>query len=237
MWQGFPAVLDDYGGHVPLKTPTRRLAYGLVAMLCGIMFMGAGAAFDSGPSFDARAIMAWTAKAFFGETQYDLTEIDGREAVRASCDHSASGKYLYRKIDLTKTPVMEWTWRVDETFSQNIDETARAGDDYPVRIYVMTNARRPWRTRALNYVWSSAKAGPADWPNAYARQTHMIAVRSGPPEKSGQWITERRNIREDFKRYHGIDLTAIDAVAIMTDCDDIGVVAEGWYQDIRFVTE
>lgn len=220
-----------------LIAPPRRFGYLLASTLCCALFTGTGTASDARPSFDARAIMAWTTRAFVGATQYSLVEIDGSEAVQASCYHSASGKYLYKKIDLTKTPVMEWSWRIDHTFSHN-DETARAGDDYPVRIYVIANGGlRPWRTRALNYVWSSAEAGPTDWPNAYTGQTHMIAVRSGPPETTGLWVTERRNVREDFKRHHGIDLTVIDAIAIMTDCDDIGTVAKGWYRDVRFVTE
>lgn len=216
----------------------RALAYALVAALGSTIDAGIGAASEGEPSFGARAMISWITRAFVGETQYELVEIDGKEAVRASCDHSASGKYVYEKIDLTTTPVMEWTWRVDKTFSQDVDETARAGDDYPARIYVITDRGwRPWRTRALNYVWSSANAGIAHWPNAYTAQTHMIAVRAGPAEKPGLWKTERRNVREDFKRYHGIDVAIIDAVAIMTDCDDIGTTAEGWYRDIRFVTE
>jgi hypothetical protein len=216
----------------------KPLAYVLVTLLGCITGTESGAAVDGELSFSARVIMTWATKSFRGETEYRLVDIDGREAVHASCSGSASGKYLHEKIDLSKTPIMEWTWRIDEPLPPGVDETTRAGDDYSVRVYVIKDGGwRPWRTRALNYVWSRSNAGPVDWPNAYTPQAHMIAVRSGQPGKAGLWATERRNVREDFKRYHNMDLAGIDAVAIMTDCDDMGTVAEGWYRNIRFVPE
>lgn len=93
----------------------------------------------------------------------------------------------------------------------------------------------PWRSRAVNYVWASAMPVGTSWPNAYLGQTHMVALRSGPPDAPGQWMTERRNVRDDFRRFHGMEIDSIDAVAIMTDCDDLGATAEAWYGGLRFL--
>ena len=183
-------------------------------------------------------IIGWDPHSFDGETRYELVEVDGREAIHAQCtDGTASGLFLEQTIDLDETPVVEWEWRVDETFS-GIDETVRAGDDYPARLYAVDEHRvLRWRTRALNYVWASEMDKGADWENAYASQARMIAMQSGPPEESGQWVTERRNLREDFKTFHGRDLDEIDALAIMTDCDDVGEPIEAWYGEIRLLPE
>ncbi|MDN3519636.1 DUF3047 domain-containing protein [Aquisalimonas lutea] len=183
-------------------------------------------------------IIDWEGHSFSGETRYELVEVDGRQAVHARCtDASASGLFLQEEVDLEATPIVEWRWRVDEAFS-GIDETTKAGDDYPARIYAVDeHSILRWRTRALNYVWSSEMEQGADWPNAYASQAHMIAVRSGPPEREGQWHIERRNLREDFRRFHDRDLERINAFAIMTDCDDVGEPAEAWYGEIRLLPE
>jgi hypothetical protein len=90
----------------------------------------------------------------------------------------------------------------------------------------------PWNTMALNYVWASGQPQGAEWPNAYASQARMIAVRSGAGDG---WVTERRDLRADFRRLHGEDVTTIDAVAIMTDCDDRGGSAEAFYGGVRFL--
>jgi hypothetical protein len=163
--------------------------------------------------------------------------MDG-EALRARCFNSASGLFLKRKIDLRVTPVIEWSWRVDAVFDASVDETTKAGDDFPARLYVVREGGvAVWRTRAINYVWASAMPAGSDWPNPFASQARMVALHSGAPAAPGQWITERRNIREDFRRYHGRDVESIDAVAIMTDCDNRGAAAEAWYGPVRFLAE
>lgn len=186
--------------------------------------------------FEPAAIMEWSTKAFAGETRYELTQSNGRAAVHAECrDGAASGLILERDIDLTETPVVEWRWRAGR-LPNGADETQRAGDDYAARLYAVdANRLLRWRTRAVNYVWSSGMERGADWPNAYLSHAHMVAVRSGPPADPGRWQTQRRNLREDFQRYHGRDVQRINALAIMTDCDDTGEPAEAWYGTIRLL--
>ncbi|MFW5816707.1 MAG: DUF3047 domain-containing protein [Wenzhouxiangella sp.] len=182
-------------------------------------------------------IVEWERESFSGQTEYTLVEVDGRPALHAQCDDAASGLWLRREIDIVNYPIVEWTWRVDETF-QDIDETSRAGDDYPARLYVVLDGG--WlrlRARAVNYVWASVEPKGADWPNAYASRARMVAVQSGPPDQPGTWHTQRRNVREDFRELHDRDLDKIDAVALMTDCDDAGGTAEAWYGEIRFLPE
>ncbi len=179
----------------------------------------------------------WDRHSFQGDTRYQRVEVDGQAALHAVCnDATASGLFYREEIDLRETPVMEWRWRVDDTF-RDIDETTRAGDDYPARIYVVEEHRvLRWRTRAVNYVWSSMQAAGNHWENAYASQARMIAIR-GPEDTGEGWRTERRNVREDFQRFHGRSPERINAVAIMTDCDDTGQTAEAWYGEIRFLSE
>lgn len=191
----------------------------------------------AGMTFKPSDIIDWPPHSFEGNTRYELTEVDDREAIHAVCnDATASGLFYREDIDLEKTPVVEWRWRVDATF-EDIDETVKAGDDYPARLYVVDeHSVLRWRTRALNYVWASDHEAGSDWPNAYASQARMIAVRDADDASTG-WQTERRNIREDFQRFHDRELDRINAVAIMTDCDDTGQDTEAWYGEIRFLPE
>jgi hypothetical protein len=177
--------------------------------------------------------MGWEAKSFAGETDYELVQTDQGPAVRARCtEETSSGLFLRREIDLTQTPVLEWSWRVGGTYGA-VDETKKVGDDYPARIYVVDeHAVFPWRTRALSYVWSSAMDEGDDWPNAYAEQVHMIAVDAGEDD-TGTWRSYRRNVRDDFERFHGREVESVDAIAIMSDCDDTGRDSEAWFGAIR----
>jgi len=187
--------------------------------------------------FTPEHIMQWEAHSFTGETRYQLTEIDGRAAVHAVCDAgSASGLFYEQDIDLEQTPIIEWEWRVEQVFT-DVDEQTRAGDDYPARLYAVDrhNLMR-WRTRAVNYVWASDMSEGKQWENAYQSRAVMVAMRSGADAETG-WVTERRDLREDFRDIHGRDLTVLNALAIMTDCDDTGQSIEAWYGEVRLLPE
>lgn len=188
--------------------------------------------------FEPSEMIHWRSEAFQGRTQYDLDRSGSKPAIAANCESSASGLFLRQHIDLRATPIIEWSWRVETVFDSSADERTKAGDDYPARLYVVKDGGLlPWRTRAINYVWSSRMPRGSNWPNAYAAQAHMIAVRSGVASAPDQWMTERRDIREDFRRYHGVDLESIDAIAIMTDCDDRATTAKAWYGGVRLLPD
>lgn len=188
-------------------------------------------------SFAPEDTIRWEAHAFVGTTSYTLVQRDGRSAIEAFCTQgTASGLFRRGRIDLRATPIVEWEWRVDSVLTGN-NETSRSGDDYPARLYLVDdNPVLRWRTRAVNYVWSSAKGRGSDWPNAFAPQARMIAVADASDAGQG-WRTERRNLREDFLRYHGREPERITTVAIMTDCDNTGQHARAWYGNIRFLPE
>lgn len=216
------------------------VAGGLMAQAVLLLWLLSGALIAAEPlrTITPEQMIEWEPHAFAELTQYQLTTHRGRTAVEALCaPGSASGLFYLGEIDLEATPIIEWDWAIAMTFD-DIDETTRSGDDYPARLYVVDD-RRPWlwQTRAVNYVWSSVQPRRSVWPNAYQQRAIMIAVQSGLPEEPGAWVTQRRNIRQDFQVQHERDLRRINSLAIMTDCDDAGQPAQAWYGEIRFYAE
>ncbi|KAF0190747.1 MAG: hypothetical protein FD165_2416 [Gammaproteobacteria bacterium] len=184
-------------------------------------------------NFSAGNLADWSEQVFKGHTVYQPATIDGRQALSAVSAASASGLHKKVKIDLAATPYLEWSWRTDDIL-RGIDETTRAGDDYPLRLYVIfSRGWFFWQTYALCYVWASNKPADAAWPNAYTSNTIQLAVQSGEA-RLGEWLDYRRDVRADIKRYMGFDVDHIDAVAIMTDTDNSAQRASAWYGDIIF---
>jgi len=115
-----------------------------------------------------------------------------------------------------------------------VDERTTAGDDYPARVYVVVSGGAAfWKTRSLVYVWSSHQPVGATWNNAFTSNARVMALRSGTRD-AGQWVSEKRDIRADFRQLFGEDIAQIDAVALMTDTDNSGQSATAWYGDIYF---
>ncbi|MCB1937398.1 MAG: DUF3047 domain-containing protein [Nitrosomonas sp.] len=175
----------------------------------------------------------WQPKVFAGETRYSLEREEGRMVLRADSHQAASGLYREVSIDLNKTPLLNWSWKVDDILTGN-DERSKAGDDYPARVYVVfSGGVMFWRTRAINYVWSNRQPIDSSWFSAYTNNAGMIAIRSGAANV-GRWMKESRDVRADYRRLFGEEPSRVDAVAIMTDTDNTGAVATAWYGDIWF---
>lgn len=186
--------------------------------------------------FSAASLQSWQNKVFAGETQYTLTVDEGMQVLRAESNASASGLYREIEVDLTQTPYLNWSWKVDNVL-QNIDERTKAGDDFPARVYlVVSGGALFWQTQSLVYVWSSQHPVGSRWNNPFTDNARHIAVRSGT-DQSGQWLQEKRNVKKDFEALFGTSIDRIDAVAIMTDTDNSGQAAVAWYGDIYFSSE
>ena len=204
-------------------------------LLTFLLSSSAGAA-EQPPLFSLTGLKGWDVKTFMSRprTNYTLMLDGGIQVVHAQCDDSASGLIWEGTVDLTKTPILDWRWKIAGLYP-GIDERTKAGDDFPARIYVVAGSSwLPWTLKSLSYVWSNGSGhGQSYWRSPYTSQARMDAVRVGP-DGVGQWQQESRNVRADFKRVFGADVDSIGAVAVMTDCDDSHNHMQAWYGDLHF---
>ena len=184
--------------------------------------------------FAEQNISDWRERVFAGRSHYEIVTLDGQQVLKASSDNSASAILKETEIDLNRTPFINWRWRVENTYGDNIDEQSKDGDDYPARLYALvSDGYQPWEIIAVNYVWSSNQAPETQWVNAWTSKAQMLALRSGDAE-IGKWKMEKRNLRDDFKLLFDRDVDTIVAVAIMTDSDNHHGSSISYFGDIYF---
>lgn len=233
-----------------IASGTGRPLSGPFYLLVGLL-LGGGALFpvqaaepveaSASPSFQALfsqgSLDGWEEKEFSGQTTYRLTELDGRMVLLAESRQAASGLFHKVRVDLDKTPYLNWSWRVEQGLPP-LDETRKEGDDYAARIYVVVDGGLFfWKTIALNYVWSSSQKVGSVWPNAFAGKNAMLIALRSPEDGLGVWHTEKRDLREDFKNIFGKEIRWIDAVALMSDTDNSEGEARAYYGDIYFTAD
>ncbi|MDT8437610.1 MAG: DUF3047 domain-containing protein [Wenzhouxiangellaceae bacterium] len=182
-------------------------------------------------------LAAAPAQTFAGDTDYRLASgSDSRAehpALHGLCTAAtASGHLLETRVDLAQTPILRWRWRVDRG-PVGVDPRTREGDDHAARIYLVHERWPRWRSRVVSYVCSLTEPAGADWPNPYSAQFAMVAV-AGREAALGQWRDEQRDVAADFQRLHGLQIDRIDALAVMTDCDNTDQPAEAWYGPIEW---
>ncbi len=186
-------------------------------------------------------------------TRYALRRWDGVVAIEAQADKSMALLTRPVAVDLKKTPILCWQWRIDAPVA-SADMNRRSGDDYAARVYLtfsvppeqlglgtraqLALARSIYGDQvpdaALNYVWDNIHPVGTLQDNAYTDRTRMLVLRSGPG-KAGVWVQERRNVRKDFQLAFGDVGGQLGGLAIASDTDNTGEKAHAGFADFRFV--
>lgn len=184
--------------------------------------------------FSRNRLDGWEQKIFNGETRYQLQTLDGDVVLKADSRAAGSGLFREQRIDLEKTPFLNWSWRIANRLS-GLNEQSKPGDDYAARVYVVIKGGLAfWQTRAINYVWAGSTAKNTVWPNAFAGDHAMMLALRGPEAPLNIWFSEKRNVRADLQKLFGEDLRMLDAVALMTDTDNSKQQVSAYYGDIWF---
>jgi hypothetical protein len=184
--------------------------------------------------FSAEGLNGWEQKSFKGTTDYRLVNENGTHVVKATSNGTASGLVKKMAFDPYKYRFLRWSWKIDHTVSSE-DERTKAGDDYAARVYVIFSGKFFWQTRAINYIWANRLGQGKSIPNAFTKNAMMVAVESGETN-AGQWLSEERDILADYRWLFGEDPKQANAIAIMTDTDNTGLSAAGWYGNIFLST-
>jgi len=170
---------------------------------------------------------------FEGQTQYRVVELDGQRVLSATADGTASGLIFPTRFDPSEWPLLEWRWRIDKVLEKG-DAGVKHGDDYAARVYVIFPHWLPIRTRSINYIWANRLPRDTAQANTFTANAMMLALQSGG-DSTGEWVTERRNLVEDYRRLFGQDPPDEALVAVMTDTDQTGEFAQAWYDGIRLL--
>ena len=187
--------------------------------------------------FSENNLDGWEEKEFVNKTNYHLVKQGDQTVLHAEAEASASGLFKEVTVDLTTHPYLNWQWKVEKGH-QSLLERTKSGDDYAARIYIIVKGGlMVWKTKAINYVWSSTEAKEATWPNAFAgKNAILLAVRSSE-DKKDTWFQEKRNVANDLKIIFGKEIKKIHAIAIMTDSDNSKGSVTASYGDISFTSD
>ena len=167
------------------------------------------------------------------KTNYSIGSNENGNFLKATADNAASGLGKELKIDLNKTPFINITWKVEKDLS-GIEEDTKKGHDFAARVFVIKKTgATPLSNRAINYVFSSNNDVGSNWPSPYTKKS-IDNVLASTQNNLNEWITVKANVKEDFKRFHNLDVNELDGLAIMSDTDNSKMTAVAYYQNIFF---
>ena len=166
-------------------------------------------------------------------TIYSVGSNENGNYLKAIANNAASGLGKEVKINLNKTPIINITWKVEKDLP-GIKENTKKGHDFAARVFVIKKTgATPLSNRAINYVFSSNNEVGFNSPSPYTKKS-IDNVLATTKENLNKWVTVRANVKEDFKKFHNLDVNELDGLAIMSDTDNSKLEAITYYQNIYF---
>ena len=178
----------------------------------------------------------WTGQGW-GFPDYDMTIVVDEERkilhMKSNDDSSTINKEIQQNIDLQRTPILQWQWKVvelplggDSRLEDKLDQAAQIYVSWP-------RFPQAFRSRVIGYVWDTMAPVGTQVNSPRARIVTYIVVRSGDAEL-GKWITEQRDVREDYKRLFGEEPFEPGYISLSIDSNDTESRAEAFIGPIFF---
>lgn len=184
-------------------------------------------------------------------TRYALTQKDGRWAVSARADSSAS--MWRRRVSVAPEQLGEarFAWWVDSlpagahvgdidqedaaarvifAFEGDLDKLSPRNRAMFDLARALTGEYPPYAT--LMYVWDTRAPVDSVVLNPRTDRVRKIVLDSGPAEL-GRWREHRRRLADDFRRAFGEEPGRLVAIAVMTDGDNTRTRSQAWYGAIE----
>ena len=213
------------------QLPKKRLLALLAPVLLVSVAIAAGdriviADFSGG--IDARGVPAgWQLKEKSGKAEFGVVQDGDLHALRL---RSADTSYSIQKsvdLDVKQHPILTWKWKVTKLPAGG-DFRKSKTDDQAAQLFLAFS-----KTKAIVYIWdTSAPQGlMKDAPAPPFMRIKAVVVRSGPAE-TGKWITEKRNVLEDYRKLYGQDPPPIQGVRLQINSQHTETSAESYFADV-----
>ena len=167
------------------------------------------------------------------KTIYSVGKNENGNFLKSEANNAASGLGKEIIIDLNKTPFINITWKIEQDLN-GIKENSKKGHDFAARVFVIKKTgATPLSNRAINYVFYSNNDVGLNWPSPYTKKS-IDNVLASTKKNMNEWVTVKANVKEDFKRFHNLDVKELDGVAIMSDTDNSKMKSIAYFQNIYF---
>jgi hypothetical protein len=172
----------------------------------------------------------------WGSPKYEFRIVTqgGRKVLHLKSANDSSTVSKEIKVDVKSQPILQWSWQV-VTLPKGGDARKSATDDQAAQLYV-TFPRFPSqvRSRIISYLWDTTAPVGAVVKSEKTGLVTYVVVRSGSTDL-GKWLTESRNVLEDYKKIYGeAPGEEVGAISISIDSNDTRSAAESYFGEILF---
>jgi hypothetical protein len=169
----------------------------------------------------------WELSVNKGEPDLQLVQDEGKQALRMRSDKASFSLQKKIQISLQASPFLVWDWKVTE-LPKGGDFRRSGSDDQAAQLIIAFSS-----SRFLSYIWDSTapKGTIAEASAPVLKKIFAVVMQSGT-QGLGTWITERRNLIDDYKQAYGEAPEVIEGVRIQINSQHTQSRAESYWHSI-----
>jgi Protein of unknown function (DUF3047) len=172
---------------------------------------------------------SWELKVKSGKAAFEVMregDIPALHLKSMDSSYSVQGKV---NVDVKRYPILSWKWKVTQ-LPKGGDFRRSKSDDQAAQLFLAFT-----ETKAIVYIWdTTAPQGLMESTSPVPFMTvKVVVVRSGPAEL-GKWVTETRNVYEDYKKLYGDEPPVVKGIRFQINSQHTKTSAESYFADVVF---
>ena len=173
--------------------------------------------------------VGWQLNEKSGRADLAVVEENGVSALRLTSNDSSFSIQKTVDVDVSRYPLMSWRWKVTR-LPEGGDFRKSKTDDQAAQLFLAFS-----RTRAIVYIWDTT--APQGLSENAASPPFMnikaVVVQSGESQ-TGRWLTETRNVYNDYKKLFGHEPPPVGGIRIQINSQHTSSAAESYFADVVF---
>jgi len=173
-------------------------------------------------------------------SSYSIVREGSASYLKAESNASASALLYKNPFDINRYHKVRWRWKIENVYEKG-NAAEKAGDDYPIRVYIIFKYDPDKATftekityglaktfygeypphSSLNYIWGNIPQERKIITSTYTDWAKMIVLESGQ-DKAKIWVDEEVDILDDYTKAFGNPPPSTASIAIMNDSDNTG---------------
>ena len=184
-----------------------------------------------------QTLVEWDKPVHFGTGSWNVVDDAENQAIKLRAESSSFALEKRITVDLRRTPYLEWEWKVTVPPAGG-DFSSPDRDDQAAQLLVVFPRSFFERRKVISYIWdpTAPKGTIGDAAGPIYLNVKAIVVESGAGQ-IGNWLTEKRNIVEDYRELFGESPERAVAIRMQINSQHTESVAEVFWRIIRFTAD
>jgi Protein of unknown function (DUF3047) len=176
----------------------------------------------------------WNLEKKTGNPEIEVEKSGDNAFVRFRCSNSSFGLKKSMNFELKDYPYLNWKWKVTR-LPEKGDFLKKETDDQAAQVYVLF-PRFPSQlnTEVVGYYWESQAKNKGKEGDSSAWSKAKVIVLQAGTERLNQWVQEKRNVYEDYKKLFKKEPPKTGGISIYINTQHTQGEAESYFGPIYF---